>query len=80
MDRRQPAPRRPAPECSPRQVRGSVLYVRPVVGGVEHDVDGIEPYPVEAGRAAFGVPASLVLRVLRRGDFRFLREARDPSR
>lgn len=51
-----------------------------VVGGVEHDVEGIEPYPVEAGRAAFGVPASLVLRLLRRRDFRFLREARDPSR
>lgn len=51
-----------------------------VVGRVEHDVEGIEPYPVEAGRTAFGVPASLVLRLLRRRDFRFLREARDPSR
>jgi deazaflavin-dependent oxidoreductase (nitroreductase family) len=46
-----------------------------VIGGVEHHVDRIEPYPVEQGRAAFGFPASFVLRLLRRGDFRFLRKA-----
>jgi deazaflavin-dependent oxidoreductase (nitroreductase family) len=51
-----------------------------VVGGVEHQVDRIEPYPVDRGRAAFGFPGALVLRLLRRGDFRFLREAHDVPR
>jgi deazaflavin-dependent oxidoreductase (nitroreductase family) len=49
-----------------------------VVGGVEHHVEGIEPYPVEQGRAAFGFPASVILRLLRRGDFRLLREVPVP--
>lgn len=43
--------------------------------GREYAIDGIEPFPTEAGRRAFGVPASWVLRLLRRHEFRFLREA-----
>jgi len=45
-----------------------------VVKGVEHEIDRIEPYPAEAGIRAFGYPAALVLRLLRRHEFRFLHE------
>lgn len=48
-----------------------------VVKGVENTIDGIEPYPAETGRAAFGFPARLILRLLRRQEFRFLRIAKD---
>ena len=41
----------------------------------EHRIDRIEPCSVAAGRAAFGLPAVLVLRLLRRRDFRLLRES-----
>jgi deazaflavin-dependent oxidoreductase (nitroreductase family) len=44
-----------------------------VYRGREHAVRGVEPYPVETGRAAFGFPAGTLLRVLRRRDFRLLR-------
>ncbi|WP_350348950.1 nitroreductase family deazaflavin-dependent oxidoreductase [Agromyces sp. G08B096] len=44
--------------------------------GREHPVDGIEPYDAEAGRRAFGFPASALLKLLRRHEFRFLHEAR----
>ncbi|KUH99872.1 nitroreductase/quinone reductase family protein [Mycobacterium sp. IS-3022] len=44
-----------------------------VVGGTTHAVTGIERYPAEAGRRAFGFPAELVLRLLRRDEFRLLR-------
>ena len=46
-----------------------------LVRGAVHDVVAIEPYPVEAGRRAFGFPAGLLLRVLRRREFRLLRTA-----
>jgi len=46
--------------------------------GREHVVDRVEPWPREAGLAAFGFPRSLILRVLRRHEFRLLHEA--PSR
>lgn len=40
-------------------------------------VVGIEPYGVEKGLRAFGAPASWVLRVLRRREFRLLRVEAD---
>jgi hypothetical protein len=43
--------------------------------GSEHRVDRIEPCSPEAGLAAFGYPAALILRLLRRREFRFLHEA-----
>lgn len=46
-----------------------------VVGRDEYQVDHIEDYPDDAGRRAFGNPAALVLRLLRRHDFRLLRTA-----
>lgn len=45
-----------------------------VHGAVRHVV-GIEPYPVDAGRRAFPPPARVVLRLLRRREFRLLRTA-----
>lgn len=48
---------------------------RILVRGRPHQVVAIEPYPAEAGRAAFGFPARLVLRLLRRREFRLLRTA-----
>lgn len=44
-----------------------------VVGGVTHRVVAAEPYPSDAGRRAFGLPARVVLRLLRREQFRLLR-------
>lgn len=46
-----------------------------VVKGTEHHIDGIEHYPAEAAIRAFGYPAALILKVLRRHEFRFLHEA-----
>lgn len=43
-----------------------------VYNGTEHEVDAIEPYPADAGIRAFGNPAALVLRLLRRHEFRLL--------
>jgi hypothetical protein len=40
-----------------------------------HRVVAIEPYPVDAGRRAFPVPARLVLVLLPRKEFRLLRTA-----
>jgi deazaflavin-dependent oxidoreductase (nitroreductase family) len=44
-----------------------------VHGGAEHRVDRIEPCDPDTGRRAFGFPAALLLRVLRRHEFRLLR-------
>ena len=44
-------------------------------GGREWKVVGIEPYPTAAGRKAFGRFARVVLTLLRRREFRFLRTA-----
>ncbi|MDT0165771.1 nitroreductase family deazaflavin-dependent oxidoreductase [Actinotalea sp. AC32] len=44
-----------------------------VVRGVEHVVVGVEPLAADVGRAAFGPAARLVLRLLRRREFRLLR-------
>jgi deazaflavin-dependent oxidoreductase (nitroreductase family) len=44
-----------------------------LVGGVPHRIVAIEPYPTDAGRRAFGVPARYVLAVLHRREFRLLR-------
>lgn len=41
-------------------------------GGTEYQVDRIEPCSTADGLAAFGFPRSLVLRLLRRHDFRRL--------
>jgi hypothetical protein len=43
-----------------------------VYRGVEHQVDRIEPCSTADGLAAFGCPRSLVLRLLRRHEFRRL--------
>lgn len=43
--------------------------------GREIEVDRIEPYGVDDGLRAFGNPAALVLRALRRREFRLLRTA-----
>jgi deazaflavin-dependent oxidoreductase (nitroreductase family) len=44
-----------------------------VVGGVEHRIDAITPYAAEAGLRAFGFPRALILKALRRNEFRHLR-------
>jgi deazaflavin-dependent oxidoreductase (nitroreductase family) len=44
-----------------------------LVHGAVHHVVAVEPYPVDAGRQAFGMPARLILKVLRRHEFRLLR-------
>jgi deazaflavin-dependent oxidoreductase (nitroreductase family) len=46
-----------------------------VRGGTETRVVAVEPYPTAAGRAAFGGFARVVLTLLRRREFRFLRAA-----
>jgi deazaflavin-dependent oxidoreductase (nitroreductase family) len=46
-----------------------------VRGGREWQVAGIEPYGTKEGRAAFGGFARVVLTLLRRKEFRFLRAA-----
>jgi deazaflavin-dependent oxidoreductase (nitroreductase family) len=43
-----------------------------VFKGVEYEIDRVEPYDTEMGRSAFGYPASLLLRVMRRHEFRRL--------
>ena len=44
-----------------------------LVGGRTYQVIGIEDYPTQAGRAAYGYPQRLVLELLRREEFRLLR-------
>lgn len=46
--------------------------------GREYAIDRIEPCSVEAGLRAFGPPASWVLRLLHRREFRMLRESTAP--
>ena len=46
-------------------------------GGVETRIVSVEPYPTAAGRAAFGRFERVVLTILRRREFRFLRAAED---
>ena len=46
-----------------------------VYQGVEYDVDRIEPCSAEEGLRAFGFPRNVVLRLLRRHEFRRLHEA-----
>ena len=43
-----------------------------VFKGVEYEIDRIEPCGREVGLRAFGYPAALVLRLLRRHEFRLL--------
>lgn len=43
--------------------------------GVEHEIDRIGPCPPEAGLRAFGQPAAVVLKLLRRNEFRLLHRA-----
>lgn len=43
--------------------------------GAEYPIDRIEPYSSEEGLRAFGYPRALVLRLLRRHEFRHLHEA-----
>ncbi|WP_217695264.1 nitroreductase/quinone reductase family protein [Mycobacterium sp. IS-2888] len=44
-----------------------------VFKGAEYEIDGIEPYPADLGRQAFGFPGAVILRLLRRHEFRLLR-------
>jgi deazaflavin-dependent oxidoreductase (nitroreductase family) len=44
--------------------------------GAAYEIDRIEPYDTAAGLRAFGNPATIVLRLLRRREFRLLRVAR----
>jgi deazaflavin-dependent oxidoreductase (nitroreductase family) len=46
-----------------------------IVDGEVHHVVGVEPIAPERGRRAFPTPARLVLRLLRRHEFRLLRTA-----
>jgi hypothetical protein len=46
-----------------------------LVAGMVHHIDRIEPCSVEDGLAAFGNPRAIVLRILRRREFRLLHEA-----
>jgi len=46
-----------------------------VVGGRAYAIDGVEVLPAEDGMRAFGYPAALVLKLLRRNEFRLLRRA-----
>ena len=46
-----------------------------VVDGVDRVIDAVEPYPTDAGRRAFGIPAAWLLKMLGRTEFRLLREA-----
>jgi deazaflavin-dependent oxidoreductase (nitroreductase family) len=47
-----------------------------VVGGETYPIVGVERYPTERGRRAFGFPARLVLTVTRRAEYRLLRTHR----
>jgi len=49
-----------------------------VFKGVEYEIDRVEPCDREVGLRAFGYPAALVLRLLRRHEFRLLHTA-DPG-
>jgi hypothetical protein len=46
-----------------------------IVGGVEHQIDGVTEYATEEGLKAFGYPKALVLKLLRRREFRLLHAA-----
>jgi deazaflavin-dependent oxidoreductase (nitroreductase family) len=48
---------------------------RVLLRGVEYEIDRVEVCPPEAGLRAFGKPAALVLRLLRRREFRLLGRA-----
>jgi deazaflavin-dependent oxidoreductase (nitroreductase family) len=43
-----------------------------IVGNVEHDIDAVTEYPTEDGLRAFGSPRALILKLLRRREFRLL--------
>jgi deazaflavin-dependent oxidoreductase (nitroreductase family) len=43
-----------------------------ISGGAEHRIDRIEPCDPDTGIRAYGYPAALVLRILRRHEFRLL--------
>ena len=45
-----------------------------ISGGEEHRIDRIEPCDPDTGIRAYGYPAALVLRILRRHEFRLLHE------
>ncbi|GEK79751.1 nitroreductase family deazaflavin-dependent oxidoreductase [Agrococcus baldri] len=46
-----------------------------VVDGVEHEIVAVEPYGTDAGLRAFGGAKAVLLRLLRRREFRLLRTA-----
>jgi hypothetical protein len=50
-----------------------------VVHGATHRIVAVEPFPTATGRRAFGFPAQLVLTLLRREDFRLMREPEDAA-
>ena len=50
-----------------------------VYKGKTHRISAIEPYSTEDGLRAYGFPLAVALRVLRRHQFRFLREEMSPE-
>ncbi|GIM89058.1 nitroreductase family deazaflavin-dependent oxidoreductase [Paractinoplanes toevensis] len=50
-----------------------------ITGGIVHEIDRIEILPADDGLRAFGNPAAVVLRLLRRRDFRLLHVATTQS-
>jgi deazaflavin-dependent oxidoreductase (nitroreductase family) len=46
-----------------------------IVGGAEHKIDGVTDYGTEDGLRAFGYPRALILKLLRRREFRLLHAA-----
>lgn len=48
-----------------------------VYRGKEYEVSSVDPYSTDAGRKAFGAAKGLILRILRRHEFRLLRVLQD---
>ena len=50
-----------------------------LVRGSPYRVTGIEPYPTEAGLAAYPVGARMILKLLRRKEFQLIRVDNEPK-
>lgn len=46
-----------------------------LVGGMEYEIDAVSDYPTADGLKAFGYPQALILKLLRRKEFRLLHVA-----
>ena len=49
-----------------------------IAGGTRYPIDAVTPLDADAGMRAFGFPASAILRLLRRREFRLLHVAAGP--